>query len=60
MDQLTNKSTKQKQIIEDNITYLKKDNEALRNKVYDTEQMSHFELANLKERLINNHEEEIA
>ena len=47
-EQLNHKYNKQKQVSDDNIHYLKKDNEVLRNKILETEQMGQYELANLK------------
>jgi predicted RNase H-like nuclease (RuvC/YqgF family) len=58
-EQQVNKFNKQRQMLEDNLNYLKMDNEHLRQKIIETEQMGQYELSNLKERLTAMHENEI-
>lgn len=48
IEQLTNKFNKQRVSLEDNVSFLKKDNEALRNKIVETEKMAQYELGNMK------------
>ena len=50
-----NKHSKQRATLEDNIAYLKRDNELLRAKLVETEKLGDYEMGNLKSRLSSLH-----
>ena len=53
---MTVKYSKQKQVADDNIHYLKKDNEGLKNKILEVQQVGHMEIVNLQDKLTHFHE----
>ena len=48
IEQISSKSSKQKQSLDDNILFLKKDNETLKNRIVEIEQIGHIEITNLQ------------
>ena len=59
LDQVTTKMTKQKNNLEDAISFTKKENEMLRNKMVECDRISEGEKDSLKVKLNKVHESEI-